>query len=204
MTQPQDPVTRAVELFVYAPVGAGLFLLDEAPGFVEAAVERGRMTLDARITTARSTGELALAFGVPILRRKVEARVARLLGREPVPAAAPEAPTPPRETPVVAAAAPEARPTEPRPTEPWAPAPPPAPKPSPTPSYAHAAPTNGAPSSADLPIPGYDELSASQVVERLVGLAPGELDAVHTYEAANRQRRTILGKIEQLASSPGA
>ena len=68
----------------------------------------------------------------------------------------------------------------------------------PAPKPAHA-PTNGAPSSADLPIPGYDELSASQVVERLVGLAPSELDAVHAYEAANRRRRTILGKIEQLA-----
>jgi len=42
-------------------------------------------------------------------------------------------------------------------------------------------------------------LSASQVVERLVGLAPDELDAVHAYEASHRQRRTILGKIEQLA-----
>jgi hypothetical protein len=50
-----------------------------------------------------------------------------------------------------------------------------------------------------LPIPGYDELSASQVVERLVGLAASELNAIHAYEAANRQRRTILGKIEQLA-----
>ena len=31
------------------------------------------------------------------------------------------------------------------------------------------------------------------------GSAPDELDAVHAYEAAHRQRRTILGKIEQLA-----
>ena len=52
---------------------------------------------------------------------------------------------------------------------------------------------------ADLPIPGYDALSASQVVERLAGLPSSELDAVYAYEAAHRQRRTILGKIEQLA-----
>jgi hypothetical protein len=32
-----------------------------------------------------------------------------------------------------------------------------------------------------------------------VGLAPDELDAVHRYEASHRRRRTILGKIEQLA-----
>jgi hypothetical protein len=59
---------------------------------------------------------------------------------------------------------------------------------------------NGAGSeSAELPIPGYDALSASQVVQRLVGLSADELAAVHAYEATHRQRRTILGKIEQLA-----
>jgi hypothetical protein len=92
---------------VYAPIGAGLFLLDETPGFIEAAVERGRTTLDPRITTARSTGEVALAFGLPMLRRKVEARVARLLSRDETsppapptaPAAAPPAPDPPRARP---------------------------------------------------------------------------------------------------------
>ena len=184
MTERPDPVARAVELFVYAPIGAGLFLLDETPGFIEAAVERGRNTLDQRITTARSTGEVALAFGVPMLRRKVEARVARLLSRDESSPTAPPAPPAPT--------APEPPVARPVPTEPWTPAPAAAPKPA-------YAPTNGAPSSADLPIPGYDELSASQVVERLVGLAPSELDAVHAYEAANRRRRTILGKIEQLA-----
>ena len=56
------------------------------------------------------------------------------------------------------------------------------------------------PHAAELPIPGYDALSASQVVERLAGLAAAELDAVRSYEAAHRNRRTILGKIDQLAS----
>jgi hypothetical protein len=54
------------------------------------------------------------------------------------------------------------------------------------------------PASDELPIPGYDALSASQVVERLAGLSAGELDSVRDYENANRRRRTILGKIEQL------
>jgi hypothetical protein len=43
-------------------------------------------------------------------------------------------------------------------------------------------------------------LSASQVVERLVGLGADELDAVRSYELANRNRRTILGKIDQLTA----
>jgi hypothetical protein len=66
--------------------------------------------------------------------------------------------------------------------------------------------TNGAPasgtaqgSSLHLPIPGYDALSASQVVERLIGLSVDELQAVRDYEASHRNRRTILGKIDQLA-----
>jgi hypothetical protein len=54
------------------------------------------------------------------------------------------------------------------------------------------------PPSADLAIPGYDSLSAPQVVQRLAGLAAPELEAVQTYEAANRGRRTILTKISQL------
>jgi hypothetical protein len=54
------------------------------------------------------------------------------------------------------------------------------------------------PASTDLAIPGYDSLSASQVVQRLAGLAPPELEAVRTYEAGGRGRRTVLTKISQL------
>ena len=52
----------------------------------------------------------------------------------------------------------------------------------------------------ELPIPGYDTLSASQVVERLTGLPASDLDEVHAYESAHRNRRTVLGKIDQLRS----
>ncbi len=53
-------------------------------------------------------------------------------------------------------------------------------------------------SRADLAIPGYDTLSASQVVQRLAGLSPDELEAVRDYESGTRGRRTILSKIGQL------
>jgi hypothetical protein len=49
-----------------------------------------------------------------------------------------------------------------------------------------------------LPIEGYDSLAASQVVLRLDSLTPDELAAIRSYESANRNRRTILGKIAQL------
>lgn len=53
-----------------------------------------------------------------------------------------------------------------------------------------------------LAIPGYDSLSASQVLPRLDGLAAAELEAVRAYEGAHRGRKTILGRISQLQSAP--
>jgi hypothetical protein len=56
-----------------------------------------------------------------------------------------------------------------------------------------------APQVEELPIPDYDELSASQVIERLEGLDPDSLEAIRAYEASHRGRNTILGKIAQLS-----
>jgi hypothetical protein len=58
--------------------------------------------------------------------------------------------------------------------------------------------TVGPPDVTDLAIPGYDSLSASQVVTRLDGLGPDELEAIRAYEAAHRGRKTILNKVAQL------
>jgi hypothetical protein len=49
-----------------------------------------------------------------------------------------------------------------------------------------------------LAIPGYDSLSASQVVPRLAGLDDDELELVRRYEAGRRGRKTILSRIAQL------
>lgn len=53
----------------------------------------------------------------------------------------------------------------------------------------------------DLAIPGYDSLSAFQVMPRLEGLGPEELEAVRAYERETRGRQTILNKIAQLQAS---
>ena len=53
---------------------------------------------------------------------------------------------------------------------------------------------------ATLAIPGYDSLSAMQVVQRLPGLTPAELTAVRAYEARYRGRKTILNRADQLLS----
>jgi hypothetical protein len=173
-------VGRAVDLFVFAPLGAGLCLKDAVPGVLDSLVARGRAEVDRRqadlsrgVTTVRSTGQFAVTFGVPKLRRRVQGLLAQTAApaRVPQPSRGPAAEVP-----------------------------------APSSPHATYSPTTGvsyereaAPTSAGLPIPGYDALSASQVVERLAGLGPDELGAVQAYESAHRQRRTILGKIEQLA-----
>jgi hypothetical protein len=60
-----------------------------------------------------------------------------------------------------------------------------------------AVPTSG-PEAAELAIPDYDSLSASQVLPRLTGLSIEELEAVRAYEAAHRGRKTILNRVAQL------
>ena len=57
------------------------------------------------------------------------------------------------------------------------------------------------PEAAELAIPDYDSLSASQVLPRLTGLAIDELEAVRAYEAAHRGRKTILNRVAQLQTS---
>jgi hypothetical protein len=52
---------------------------------------------------------------------------------------------------------------------------------------------------AALPIEGYDQLSARQIVDRLGALTADELAAVAAHEASHRRRQTILGRIEQLS-----
>ena len=61
-----------------------------------------------------------------------------------------------------------------------------------------AAASTTASSDDHLPIDEYESLAASQVVARLPTLQRDELEAVRTFEAGHRGRRTILGKIDQL------
>ena len=200
----EDRVERALEVFVYAPLGLGLWVRDLAPSVIDTLVSRGKAELDRRqeqaqqhITTARSMGEVALAFGVPELRKRAGKQVnamreqaervvdgmssARSNGASGTPAPVPAraaTPAPPRHAPA----------------DDTPPAPPAAT------TTAETTSANRSASSAHLPIPGYDALSASQVVERLAGLGADELGAVREYELANRKRRTILGKIDQLTA----
>ena len=80
------------------------------------------------------------------------------------------------------------------------------------PSPAHRAPAGVATGeggktgsgSAGLPIANYDALSAVQIVPLLVELPPGERDLIAAHEKAHRGRRTVLGKLDQLARREAA
>ena len=197
-----------IEIALFAPIGVASTLREMAPTFVNVFVGRGRTEIDRqrdvferRVRTVRSTGEVALAFGLPLLRRKVEDRLqaaARVGGSDR-----------PADCPSEAAPADRADRADREPRDEMAEVSRPrlhavgsvGSRPD---AASGAANMNAQPAgreSEHLAIPGYDELAASQVVERLVGLSRAELDEVRRYEAAHRNRRTILGKIEQLATA---
>lgn len=68
-------------------------------------------------------------------------------------------------------------------------------------SGATVASGTGVPDVGDLAIPDYDTVPAIDVVMQLADLDVHERSQIEAYESANRQRRTILGKIDQLRAT---
>jgi len=175
----RSALDEVVELVVYAPLGLALTVRDQLP----ALVERGRKQWAEQSTLARMMGQYAVKEARKDARRRfrsVSETLSNLSGPPAAPATAPK----PATAAAPASAAPSTAETA-RSSNGKAPS---------------AEPVAPSPSSAHLAIPGYDTLSASQVVQRLAGLAVEELDAVRSYEEATRGRRTILSKVAQLQS----
>jgi hypothetical protein len=198
-------VEQALDLLLYGPLGLALTVRDEFPKLVE----KGRQQIAGQMLVARMAGEFALGQAQREMERLVGQASERLhelqQQRGPLPTQPPRAPAPA-----------DARGPEPVPaTEDANGAPRPAPPPPPAagasaPPEPHRASSNGPGAGgvdgavADgarppaLAIPGYDLLSASQVVQRLAGLSPEELEEVRAHEASHRGRKTILTRIHQL------
>lgn len=195
----KTPLDNVVELALYAPLGLALTARDHLPDLIA----RGRQQVTSQVTLARMMGQYAVKEGEKDLRKRVENLTETLsnLGilPEPNPPARPASSTvvtpaagtvstPPPEVEVdVPAATANGSSNGPN-------------------GKAVAPPAAAGPvhSRADLSIPGYDTLSASQVVQRLAGLSPDELEDVRDYESGTRGRRTILSKIAQLQSGSSA
>ncbi|HEV2308983.1 MAG TPA: hypothetical protein VGU73_00555 [Acidimicrobiia bacterium] len=188
---PDEPsgTDRAMELLVYGPLGLAAYLRDTAPSFLRLFVSRGRAIVDGQrrsaegqLANARAVGEFASVQGGPQVRRVVGDALAAARARtdealQYLGGLAASGGVPP--------------PSPPRPG--------PSGVDAPTFSVAPSPPDEG----VHLAIRDYDELSASQVVERLEGLPRSELDAIRAYEASHRARNTVLGKIEQLQRPVG-
>jgi hypothetical protein len=121
----------------------------------------------------------------------------RSIPRPPTGPAAERGPTAPAPSVTPAAATPSAAPSVTPPTAAArvataAPATGPAPVRTPAPARTNV------PDVTSLAIPGFDTLSASQVVQRLDGLNRPELVSVRAYETSTRGRRTILSRVDQL------
>lgn len=215
MADDKQPVEKAVELLVYAPVGMACYFRDMLPSMMGIFVARGKREVSGHRTPPAPTpppvppevkrridesvgvakymaeGGIGVArdvagSGIGVARDMAGSALAQLLAMRAAE----------RRTADPGAGDPGAANGEPDPA-----------RATPTPAPAPSAPASAATASAaapdvptvdELPIPDYDELSASQVVERLEGLDRESLDAIRRYESEHRGRNTILGKIAQL------
>jgi hypothetical protein len=198
MTDDKSPGDRLLELVVFGPTGLAVTLVEEFPKLVE----KGRHRVEGQVHTARLVGQFAFQMG----RRQLEQTLGHLVAQvdggrshddiDTVPGAGHDQPgtealvseASPGDVPDVdrRAGSSVAAGHEPAST-PWRPS-----------VWLGSGGPNGTESPSSLAIPGYDSLSASQVVQRLEGLSPSELEEVRAHEASHRQRRTILHRVEQL------
>lgn len=218
MTEEKSLLDRALDVMVFAPLALAA---DQGEELARLAAE-GRRRVEPQMTMAKVVGRLA--FGQ--LQREMEQQVTETAARVRLLFGANPAPSVENRAQVIDATGLIERTgttdTEDRDDAKESPgrddanlAPPPsatkaAPprrgkgaKSRPTKSGKGAKGQPAAPASADLPIHGYDALSAPQVVQRLAGLSEEELETVRSYETATRGRRTILARIAQLQAGSG-
>jgi hypothetical protein len=185
----KDTVERAKEIFVYGPIGLAMYVKDTAPSFLKVFVARGRAEVEQRrrtvgdqlgqVRNAGAAAGAAAAEGGPQVLRIVSDGLARV--RETAEGA----------LGVLGGLSGDLGASGERPS--------PAPRPEPAArGGGEEPPRGGRPADPGLAIADYDDLSASQVVDRLEGLEPGDLDAIRRHEVAHRARATIIGKIDQL------
>ena len=193
---PEQPLSeRFLDLFVFLPAGLAVTVAEELPRLAE----RGRERLGVQVNSARVVGKFAVEAGTSELRK-------RSGGLKRSGDAAPGDPSGPTTTAGANRSRPTTRTASGPPRLRTIPHPPNrqasgASVASPEAATAPSPPDKvdaHIPDVASLAIPGFDTLSASQVVQRLDGLNRTELVAARAYETATRGRRTILGRVDQL------
>jgi len=190
VTEEKSPGDRLLELMVFGPAGLAVTIVEEFPKLVE----KGRHRVEGQVHTARLVGQFAVQMGRRQLEQSLGHRAPRR-DHEHDPEHGADDRVAPAPGPDAEARAPDGEPfsrDEPEPE--------PVGERRRPPVWLGAEAGNGSVGAPppSLAIPGYDSLSASQVVQRLEGLSFPELEEVRAHEAAHRQRRTILHRVEQL------
>jgi hypothetical protein len=204
----KPPLDRALDLFVYAPVGMALYVRDMFPSMMGIFVSRGKREVKSHLPGYEAPTPQAPPVPMPDvadIRRKMGDSIGLARGvaggglglARDVTGSALQGLMSFRNGVPETTAEQEATTWRPDPDAPPASAFT-SPVSAPAADRASAAAETTAPHVDELPIPEYDELSASQVIERLEGLDPDSLEAIRAYEASHRGRNTILGKIAQL------
>jgi hypothetical protein len=217
VADPNNPVDSLLDLVVFVPVGIAVTVGEQLPRLAA----KGRARVEQQLAVARVIGKFAVAKGRQELDRKLLREPAQTGvtpsapadGRDASGNAVPGGASAERPTAAGTAGGqtltgppdlgvPPGSPGEEAPEEPTAPAAvvgggvgesQEAPG-----AEAAVSSDRPAPDAQSLAIPGYDSLSASQVVQRLAGLSEDELAAVGSYEAAHRARQTVLTRVSQL------
>jgi hypothetical protein len=173
----KDPLSQALDLFVYAPIGLAVTVAYRVPKLVSEA----RNQLAETQKRLAGVGHMAVTFGQYQVKREVDSRLAEARRRaEEVAGSLPGTRRPEGADGDAATAANGSAGTAGSPGE--------------TVSLVNTSQIDA----DSLPIPAYDGLSASQVVQRLTGLTADELETVRAYEAGGRGRKTVLNAIDRL------
>ncbi len=182
----KSPTDQLLELLVYAPVGMiyeyedvldkvvkrGKSQLQLARLIGKMAAKRGQNELEENVGEVLETAAMTVARGITQFGQAVGLAPAdsseTSQATEESPSAEP--PPPPKKAPAKKAPAKKARPKK------------------------ETATKSGSP----LPIAGYDDLKAKDIVDLVEDLSPTQRARVRTHEADNRARKTILAKIDRL------
>jgi hypothetical protein len=176
MAEDRSPLEAALDVVLYAPVGLVITATEQLPELAE----KGRSKVASQLTAARLVGRFAVKQGRRELARRGKETLGSFAERQNLAGAdAAHEPSPAGDSAESAAAA------------------------EPAPLSARGARDGTSDQAvpvedAHLAIPGYDSLSASQVVSRLGGLTSEELAEVAEYEASHRGRRTVMNRVRQL------
>lgn len=181
MSKGKSQLQRLLDLFVYAPAGLAQSAVEE----FEALADKGRHRVEGQVHTARLVGQFAVQMARRQAQETFQAAIVRFSGGT----GSSVSPPPEQSSGVAERTTTRAD---------W---------PDDDTRGASTSPATNGSEPANLAIPGYDSLSASQVVQRLGGLSHEELEDVRDHELAHRHRRTILNRVDQLlsdsASEPG-